>query len=86
MGEIIAKHKSQPIGARSSRPQVHGHDFTARHSGQTADVYALFARHETAICFLDEIVARYLRYIRDQFQIIRELASYIDVVTGGAGR
>jgi len=73
-GEIIAKHRLANERGTLVQAAGHGHDLPARQSGQTDDVYALFAPYEKAIGFLDEIVARYPRYIRDQFQIIRELA------------
>ena len=71
-GEIIAEHQLATDCGILLQSATHGNDQYIRQSGQTADIYALFASHEKAIVFPNEVGAHYPRYIRDQFQIIRE--------------
>jgi hypothetical protein len=49
------------------------HDLLKRKNDQTEDVYTLYGNYSKAFDFLDEIVVRYPRYIRIQFDLIREL-------------
>ena len=53
----------------------HEHDLVKRKNDQTEDAYALYENYSKAVDFLDEIVVRYPRYIRDQFDLIRDLGT-----------
>ncbi|TCI49035.1 hypothetical protein EVJ30_15045, partial [Exiguobacterium sp. SH5S13] len=81
-GEIICEHGLASEKGELVHDADHGHDQTRRLLAQTEDLYARFGDEEKAKLFLDQIVIRYPRYVRDQFDVIRRLDSYkkLDIV------
>jgi len=74
-GEVLGEHHLALERGTLVQSLHHEHDLVKRKNDQTEDVYALYKNYSKAVDFLDEIVMRYPRYIRDQFDLIRDLGT-----------
>lgn len=81
-GEILCEHGIASEKGELVHDPNHGHDQASRLLVHTADLYAQYGDDESARLFLDQLIIRYPRYVRDQFDVIRRLDTYkkVDIV------